>query len=51
MDWPFWWKESVYGIPKDRKGELFWYMHHQLTARFNAERLSNDLTEVEPLLW
>jgi hypothetical protein len=26
-------------------------MHHQLLTRFNAERLSNDLTEVEPLHW
>jgi len=50
QDFPFFWSEK-YGIPKDRKGELFWYMHHQLTARFDAERLSNWLTEVEPLQW
>nr|QCC26464.1 hemocyanin subunit type 1 [Pogonognathellus sp. AD-2013] len=50
-DHPFWWKDAVYGADIDRKGELFWYMHHQLTARFNAERLSNWLTEVQPLQW
>lgn len=50
-DFPFWWKDEVYGVQKDRKGELFWYMHHQLLTRFNAERLSNDLNEVEPLHW
>jgi len=49
MDWPFWWNEEKYGLTKDRKGELFWYMHHQLITRFDAERLSNDLNEVEPL--
>ncbi|ODN00731.1 Hemocyanin A chain [Orchesella cincta] len=51
MDWPFWWNEEKYGVTKDRKGELFWYMHHQLITRFNAERLSNDLNEVEALQW
>nr|CAR85691.1 hemocyanin subunit type 1 precursor [Sinella curviseta] len=51
MDWPFWWNEEKYGLTKDRKGELFWYMHHQLITRFDAERLSNDLNEVEALHW
>nr|CAR85701.1 hemocyanin subunit type 1 precursor [Periplaneta americana] len=51
MDFPFWWKQEEYGVHKDRKGELFYYMHHQLIARFDAERLSNDLPIVEPLYW
>ncbi|CAL8095403.1 unnamed protein product [Orchesella dallaii] len=51
MDWPFWWNEAKYGVHKDRKGELFWYMHHQLAARFDAERLSNNLADVEALHW
>jgi hypothetical protein len=51
QDWPFWWNEERYGMIKDRKGELFWHMHHQLITRFNAERLSNDLNEVEALDW
>ncbi|PSN36662.1 Hemocyanin A chain [Blattella germanica] len=51
MDFPFWWKEQEYGIYKDRKGELFYWMHHQLIARFDLERLSNDLPFVEPLYW
>nr|CAQ63322.1 hemocyanin 2 [Thermobia domestica] len=50
MDFPFWWKPE-YGVEKDRKGELFYYMHHQLIARFDAERLSNYLPVVEPLDW
>ncbi|XP_066948824.1 hemocyanin-like [Macrobrachium rosenbergii] len=47
MDFPFWWD----GAKIDRKGELFFWVHHQLTARFDAERLSNYLPEVEELQW
>nr|CAQ63321.1 hemocyanin 1 precursor [Thermobia domestica] len=50
MDFPFWWKPE-YGVEKDRKGELFYYMHHQLIARFDLERLSNNLPVVRPLDW
>jgi hypothetical protein len=32
MDFPFWWKQD-YAVDKDRKGELFFYMHHQMVAR------------------
>ncbi|GAB6030165.1 Polyphenol oxidase 1, variant 2 [Chamberlinius hualienensis] len=34
---------------RDRKGELFYYMHHQIIARYEAERLSNGLGRVRPL--
>ncbi|CAG0885075.1 unnamed protein product [Cyprideis torosa] len=50
MEFPFWWTEQ-HGKKKDRKGELFFYMHHQLIARFDAERLSSDIPVVEPLSW
>ncbi|KAL7300487.1 hypothetical protein TKK_0006489 [Trichogramma kaykai] len=30
-------------VDKDRRGELFYYMHRQILARYNAERLSNKL--------
>nr|CAD87762.1 hemocyanin subunit 1 [Perla marginata] len=49
MDFPFWWKAAEYGIEKDRKGELFYYMHHQMIARYDFERLSNWLHFVEPI--
>lgn len=32
MDHPFWWKKT-YDQRKSRKGELFFYMHHQMVAR------------------
>ncbi|MCL4158316.1 UNVERIFIED_CONTAM: hypothetical protein GTU68_056875, partial [Idotea baltica] len=47
MDFPFWWT----GYKIDRKGELFFWVHHQLTARFDAERLSNNLPVVDELYW
>merc|ERR1711942_145495 len=50
MDFPFWWKDS-YGYNLDRKGEMFYWAHHQLTARFDAERLSNNLDLVDELYW
>ncbi|KAK7028968.1 hypothetical protein SK128_013874 [Halocaridina rubra] len=50
MDFPFWWKDD-YGYHLDRKGELFFWAHHQLTARFDSERLSNWLDPVDELHW
>ncbi|KAK7080671.1 hypothetical protein SK128_004649 [Halocaridina rubra] len=50
MDFPFWWQDS-YGHHLDRKGELFFWVHHQLTARFDSERLSNWLDTVGELHW
>merc|ERR550519_2676932 len=50
MDFPFWWKDH-YGYHLDRKGELFFWAHHQLSARFDAERLSNNLDQVDELYW
>lgn len=34
-------------VNKDRRGEIFYYMHEQLMARYNAERLSNNMGDVE----
>ena len=50
LDFPFWWDDH-YGYNLDRKGELFFWAHHQLTARFDAERLSNNLDLVDELYW
>ncbi|XP_018012847.1 hemocyanin-like [Hyalella azteca] len=50
LDFPFWWNDA-YGYHLDRKGELFFWAHHQLTVRFDAERLSNNLDVVDELYW
>lgn len=34
-------------VNKDRRGELFYYMHHQIQARYNCERLCNRLGRVK----
>lgn len=35
-------------VDKDRRGELFYYMHGQLVARYESERLSNGMPRVVP---
>ncbi|XP_068145500.1 phenoloxidase 2 [Drosophila tropicalis] len=35
-------------VAKDRRGELFYYMHEQIIARYNMERFSNNLARVQP---
>ncbi|XP_044249056.1 phenoloxidase 3 [Drosophila takahashii] len=35
-------------VDKDRRGELFYYMHQQIIARYNAERMSNYMARVQP---
>uniref|UniRef100_A0A1B6MSZ9 Tyrosinase copper-binding domain-containing protein n=1 Tax=Graphocephala atropunctata TaxID=36148 RepID=A0A1B6MSZ9_9HEMI len=37
-------------VNKDRRGELFYYMHQQIMARYNFERFSNNLSRVKRLL-
>ncbi|GBP70063.1 Phenoloxidase subunit 2 [Eumeta japonica] len=34
-------------VNKDRRGELFFYMHQQIIARYNCERLCNALPRVK----
>lgn len=34
-------------VAKDRRGELFYYMHEQVVARYNFERFSNGMPRVE----
>ncbi|KPJ13409.1 Phenoloxidase subunit 1 [Papilio machaon] len=35
-------------VAKDRRGELLYYMHQQIIARYNIERFCNDLPRVVP---
>ncbi|XP_039430147.1 phenoloxidase 8-like [Culex pipiens pallens] len=36
-------------VRKDRRGELFYYMHRQMVARYSAERYCNFLPPIQPL--
>ncbi|XP_050687766.1 hemocyanin subunit-like [Eriocheir sinensis] len=51
LEFPFWWDDSHENHHIERKGENFFWVHHQLTVRFDAERLSNHLDPVEELHW
>nr|CAC44753.1 hemocyanin subunit 5 [Cupiennius salei] len=42
------WNEELTDKVKDRKGELFYYMHQQMCARYDCERLSNGLNRMIP---
>ncbi|XP_044757267.1 phenoloxidase 1-like [Coccinella septempunctata] len=37
-------------VNKNRRGELFYYMHQQVIARYNMERLCNHMSRVERLM-
>ncbi|CAL8122997.1 unnamed protein product [Orchesella dallaii] len=42
---------NPFNAPKgtvDRKGEVFYYMHHGMLARYNTERLANGLNRAVP---
>ncbi|XP_059052760.1 basic juvenile hormone-suppressible protein 2-like [Achroia grisella] len=50
VDYPFWMNDEVMSkVNKVRRFELTIYMYQQILARYNLERLSNGLPEVEPL--
>ncbi|XP_076646002.1 phenoloxidase 1-like [Halictus rubicundus] len=42
--------ENLEIVNKDRRGELFYYMHQQIIARYNCERLCNRLGRVKRFL-
>ena len=41
-------EKSPIFLPKDRQGELFFYMHRQMLARYDAERRCMGIDPVEP---
>ncbi|XP_045137652.1 hemocyanin subunit 2-like [Portunus trituberculatus] len=51
LEFPFWWDDAHENHHINRKGESFFWVHHQLTVRFDAERLSNYLDPVDELHW
>ncbi|XP_071532758.1 pseudohemocyanin-2-like [Panulirus ornatus] len=48
IEYPFWWRDT-YGRQIERKGETFFWVHHQLTNRYDAERIASYLNTVEKL--
>ncbi|XP_063991124.1 arylphorin subunit alpha-like [Diachasmimorpha longicaudata] len=44
---PFWVSLKDLEVPKQIRGELYYYVHQQLMARYYLERLSNGFGEIE----
>lgn len=51
LDYPFWLGGEEFGLQKDRRGELFYFVHQQLLARYYLERLSNGYGSVPVFDW
>lgn len=49
--YPSWLGSQTCPLVKDKRGELFWFTHKQLLARYYMERLSNGLGEIPDLDW
>lgn len=48
---PMWMSSEKYHLVQDYRGELYYYVHKQIMARYNMERLSHDLGELEYIDW
>ncbi|XP_033212249.1 arylphorin subunit alpha-like [Belonocnema kinseyi] len=51
MIFPFWIETKNYDLPKEFRGEFYYYIHKQLMSRYYLERLSNDLGSLRPFDW
>lgn len=48
---PFWMSSSKYNMPKEIRGQFYYFIHQQLLARYFLERMSNDLGNIEDFDW
>lgn len=48
---PFWMPSSKYSMPKEIRGQLYYFFHQQLLARYFLERMSNGLGKIEDFDW
>ena len=51
MMFPFWIDTKNYDVPSSFRGDLYYFIHQQLIARYTLERISNGLGEIEDLSW
>ncbi|XP_015112041.1 arylphorin subunit alpha [Diachasma alloeum] len=50
-DYPCWMTSQNYTLAKEIRGELYYFGHKQLLARYYLERLSNNMGEIETIDW
>lgn len=51
MYYPYWMTDDVYGLNKERRGEVVMYANQQLLARYRLERLSHKMCDIKVLDW
>lgn len=51
LDYPFWMGGEEYGLHEDRRGELFFFLHQQILARYYMERLSHGYGPIPVFDW
>lgn len=51
IDWPFWFGGRKERLRSLRRGEVFLFEHQQLVARYNLERISNNLGRIAEFSW
>lgn len=51
MEYPAWMLDDVFGVNKERRGEMYLYLMQQLLARYRLERLSYDKCDIKMLMW
>lgn len=49
--YPFWLGGEEFNIDTQRRGEIFYWVHQQLLARYTVERYSNGLGDVPTFSW
>lgn len=49
--YPFWMSGEEFGLEHDKRGELYYFLHQQLLARYYAERICNDMGEIPYFNW
>lgn len=51
MAFPFWMDTKDYNLPKNFRGDFYYFFHKQLMARYYLERFSNGFGEIEDFTW
>lgn len=51
MAFPFWLDTKDFDIPRDFRGKFYMFIHRQLMARYNLERYSYNMGDVEYTDW
>lgn len=50
MNFPYWMTDEVYGLQKERRGEVVMYAYQQLLARMRLERLGRGMCDIKMLM-